>query len=390
MAWHRRWLGFGLIGVSAWLAGGCASQLPDWAQSKQSMSTFITEPGSPRLRGQMPDTLKVVQITAPQPLDTPPPPISGTEQVSYTNRGTVRVRVRAWVNGRPIFDGEVMQMAGPEINRLPVGLSSAERSLKLAEIVNSAIEQLVDQELMYQDAIKKLEKGNPHAIGKLKEFVELEWDKSLQKMREAGVPERDIREIEPSARRMLERNLISSEYARSRIKPAVDRVGGLLEVREYYETHLNEFGAEDKVVWQDIFIPLNPNQPTIEDLKRFAEELVNRCRNQEDFNKLIVYDGLGKNGDGLGQRRGEIRPAELEPYLFALEPGKIGPIVPFPTGVHLIRVTKREFKGQLPLNDEVAKVIRKKLEKELADREYRRMVRELRARSIWRLEKDTQ
>jgi len=398
MAWHKRCLGMGMVGMSAWFLSGCA-QLPDWAQPRQSMSTLISDPGEPRLRAQMSDAPKKVQINMPLPLDIAPPKElerpaqpapSGIQQTSLVSRGTVRVRVRAWVNGRPLFDNEVMQLAGPELSRLPVGLSSAERTQKMAEVVNNAIEQLIDQEIMYQDAIKKLEKANPQALDKLKEYVDLESDKTLDRMRQANVPESDIREIEPTLRRMTERNLVSSEYARSRIRPLIETRIGLMEVREYYETHLSEFQSEDKVYWKDVFIPLSPNHPTIDALKLFAEGLANRCRNEDDFNKLIAFDGLGKNGEGLGNRRGEIRPSELEQTLFEMEPGRIGPIIPFGSGVHLIWVTKRERKGQLPLNDEVAKIIRRKLEKDLADREYRRLVRELRVRAVWRIETDTQ
>ena len=396
MAQQGRWFGVGILGVSACLLGGC-TQLPDWAQPRHSLAQVISEPGIPQPRAQMSDGPKIGPIAPLKPIDIAAPmPIETTsqkaeiQQASYTNRGTVRVRVRAWVNGRPIFDNEVMQMAGPELSRLPNGLTNAERTVKMAEVVNSAIEQLIDSELMFQDAVKKLEKNNPSALDKLKEFVDLEFDKTMEKMRKAGVPEKDIRELEPAARRMMERNLISSEYARSRIKPIIETRIGLVEIREYYETHLSEFVSEDKVVWQDIFLPVSPNNPTLDQLTRFAQDLINRCRTPDDFNKLLIYDALGKNGEGLGQRKGEIRPAELEPHLFALAQGQIGPVVPVGTGVHLIRVVKRDYKGQLPLNDEVAKTIRRKLEKDLADREYRRIVRELRARSVWRIESDTQ
>lgn len=394
MAWYRRWLSVGMVSMSGLLLGGCASQLPEWAQYRHSPSLDLTSGGT--MRAQMADPPKSVQIATPRPLDiAPPQPIESIstrptiEQTSLSSRGTVRVRVRAWVNGRPIFENEVMQTAGRALALMPKGLSSAEQSRKMTEIVNSAIDQLIDSELIYQDAVKKLEKVNPSALDRLREYVELEFDKRLQFMRENKVPESDIREMEPAARRIMERDLIASEYARSRIKPIVETRIGLMEVREYYESHLSEFQSEDRITWQDIFIPLSANHPTIEDLKRFGEDLINRCLKEDDFNKLIIYDGLGKNGEGLGQRKGEIQPAELESILFSLEPGKIGPVVPFPTGVHLIRVTKREYKGQLPLNDEVAKVIRKKLEKEIADREYRRLVRELRARAVWRIESES-
>jgi parvulin-like peptidyl-prolyl isomerase len=167
----------------------------------------------------------------------------------------------------------------------------------------------------------------------------------------------------------------------------------LSEIREYYDEHKNEFQTVDKITWQDIFIPLNANQPTINDLKRFAEEQIGKCRpGTDDFNKLMVYnegDSKLRNGAGLGQRRGEVRPAELEEHLFALRQGDIGPVIPFTTGVHLLRVTKREYAGQLPLNDETQKQIRKKLENQLFEREYRRIVRELKTRAVVRLERDS-
>lgn len=393
MTWRKEWFGIGVIGLSGVLAG-CAS-LPDWATPEKSLAYGISEPAQPRVeRAQMPDG-RPVTLQKPPPIAPPvgviaPPP--GITQTSLSTRGTVRVSVRAWVNGRPIFDDEVMQMAGQDVRRIQVSLSEPQRSEKLAELINTVLDGIIDQELMYQDAVKRLEKINPTGLEKLKEYVDQEFDKSLDRMRRANLPEADIREIEPIARRLLERNLISGEYARTRIKPFVDSRVGLTEIREYYEEHKNEFQTIDKIAWQDIFIPLNANQPTIDELKRFAEEQIKRCRTADDFNKLMVYnegDSKLRNGEGLGQRRGEIRPAELEAPLFALRQGEIGPVIPFTTGVHLIRVTKRENAGQLPLNDETQKVIRKKLEAQLFDREYRRIVRELKTRAVVRLERDS-
>jgi parvulin-like peptidyl-prolyl isomerase len=287
------------------------------------------------------------------------------------------------VNGRPIFDDELMQWAGQ-------GLEQAHRDGTMTEHFNAKLDELVDQELMYQDAVKRLEKVSPHSLDKMREFVDQEFDKSLQRWRQAKLPEDQIREIESTARRLLERSLISTEYARSRIKPMLDSVINLTQISEYYESHKNEFQTVDKVIWQDIFIPVGPNQ-TIEDVRRFGEDLINKCLKPGDFDRLMVYnegDSKLRGGEGIGQRRGEIRPVELEEHLFKLREGQIGPVVPFTTGVHLIRVSKREDAGQLPLDETVQKAIRKKLESQLADREYRRIVRELRGRSVVRIEKE--
>lgn len=433
MAWQRRWLGVSVIGLSGWLLTGCASDLPDYAMPKRSWSADISETSArPQVRSQIGDgplgaPLKVTPPIGPPLLQverppafmeatkTPailvaPPPGVGVIQTSLASRGTVRVRVRAWVNGRPIFDDEVVQAAGPDMRRI-YSLPDAQRAEKMTELVNAVLDQIVDQELMYQDACRKLEKVNPKALEKMKDYVDNEFDKTLKKMRDSKVTEEQIREIEPTARRMMERNLISTEYARSRIMEVLKSRINLDAVREYYETHKNEFRTVDKVVWQDIFIPTSPNLPTVEDVRRFAEEEINKCRVPGDFDKLMVYndrdDGKLRGGEGIGTRlssevvtgegslrqvssvAGDIRPIELEPYLAKLREGAIGPVVPFPLGVHLIRVTKREYAGQMPLDDQVQKTITKKLESQLADREYRRIVRELRLRARIEIERET-
>jgi hypothetical protein len=392
----RHGFGMATVGLGCWLLTGCAT-LPDWAQPKASLASELTAPLAPGLvRMQMSDgpgvsIKKPIQPPAgvqPPPGIAPPP---GLQQVSLT-RNAMRVVVRVWVNGRPIFDDEVMQMAGPDMDRARRTLSEPQRSNKTAEILNAVIDTIIDQELMQQDAVKKLEKHNPRGLDKLKEYVEQEFDKAMARMRKANESEERIRELEPVARRILERSLISQEYARSRIKPILESRIGLTEVREYYEAHKKEFKVDDRIIWQDIFIPLNPNQPTVDMAKQFAEELISRISGPDGFNQLMVYnqgDSKLRGGEGLGHKRGEIRPAELEEHLFRLEPGDIGPVVAFATGVHIFRVTKKERAGVLPLNDETQKIIRKKLENEVADREYRRIIRELRQRAVIRIEKDS-
>src|SRR5713226_10463477 len=107
----------------------------------------------------------------------------------------------------------------------------------MTELLNAVIDQIVEQELMYQDAVKKIEKNGKHMLDKLRDFVDQEFDKTVQKMRDGKVPEDQIREIEPTARRMLERNLISTEYVRSRIEDIRKSRVNLDSIREYYEAH---------------------------------------------------------------------------------------------------------------------------------------------------------
>jgi hypothetical protein len=197
MARQTRWWGAGVLGMSGWLLAGCA-QLPDYAVPTRSFAQDISRPGDAQSRAQMADGPQRTKLSTPQPLQLIPavgtnatkPPI---EQTSFANRGIVSCQVRAWVNGRPIFEAEVMQQAGPDLNKLAPGMSAAEATKRIAEIRDSAIEHLIDQEVIYQEFVKMIEKRAPHMFEKLKEFVDQECDKTVERMQKAGAPDKAIR-----------------------------------------------------------------------------------------------------------------------------------------------------------------------------------------------------
>lgn len=354
------------------------AQLPDPAPPQPFNSANATKtplPLPPAPSNLLPNGNPLLQISST---------IGAQQAAALIDGSQVRVKIRAWVNGQPIFHDELLQVVGPSLQQI-VKMPEPQRSEKVAQIVNAALEQLVDQEVMYQDAIKKLEKVNKSALDKLKEYVDQDYEKQVKKMREGGVPDEYIAAAAHVARRMLERRLISEEYARNRIMGGIKSQVTLDRIQAYYKDHLSEFEATDKVQWQDVFIAVGPKYPTPADARRAAEDLIARCRTPEDFAKLLPYDdGDSKlrGGAGLGERRGEIRPAELEPMLLQLKEGQIGPVFELPTGVHIYRVVKREYAGQVPLNAQTQKAIQRKLENQLAEREIRQLVRELRERSV--------
>jgi peptidyl-prolyl cis-trans isomerase SurA len=384
MAQGSRWIGVGLIGLSI---TGCVSTGRPAPMPEHSLALDITEEQAPRLsRAQQSEARRPIPIPATQ---APAPPAGATLQTSLSVKpAPAPVTPRAWVNGKPIFEDEVLYIIGPELRNYQA-MAEPRRSEMLQTRMAEALDQLIDQEVLYQDGIAKLEKANPRALDKLKEFVMQQVDQQVAKMQVAGVPPDQLKEIEPIHRRCQQRSMVSMEYARSRIRGIVESVVGLEMIKEYYDDHKNEFQTVDKVKWQDVFIEVGPKHPTLAEARQFGEQLLSSCRTSEDFNRLIPYDdgdSVKRGGDGLGQRRGEIQPAILEEALFRLREGQIAGPIDMPSGVHLIRVVKRDYAGQVPLNDETQKTIRKKLENQLADREYRSLVRELKARAVIRKE----
>src|SRR5262249_24100521 len=138
-----------------------------------------------------------------------------------------------------------------------------------------------------------------------------------------------------------------------------------------------------KVKWQNLFIAVGPKHPTLADARCFAEDVVARWRNGEDLDQLLEFDdgtARANKGEGIGETHEDIRPRELEPFLFAMRDGEFGPLVELPTGVHIFRLVKREQGGVMTFDDKVQRMIDNKLRNEVFDRERRYLVRELRER----------
>ncbi len=378
--------------VTGCFTGGIAKVGPN-----EFLSGDLTAEATPRLaRMQTPDAGDPkfrAQSTPLLPPSGPAPSLpTGTQQTSSTVAKNVRVSVRAWVNGKPIFDEEVMQViprqSWRDLNTLP----EPQRSERLSDVFRLALDRLIDQEVAYQDAVKKLEKGNAKALEKLKDMAAQEYEKNMKAVRDSGkFTEEQIKDSERIGKRLSERELISSEYMRSRIFPTLVKFIGAEAIEDYYFAHLNEFQRVDSVKWQDVFIAVGPRLPTVAHAMRYAEDLIAQCRTNEDFQRLLLLDeGDSKlrGGEGLGTRRGEIKPAEVEDVLFRLRPGEIGPVIELSTGVHIVRVLQREFAGQIPLDVKTQNLIKGKLRSQLAEREYKRIVRELKDRSTIEIERD--
>jgi peptidyl-prolyl cis-trans isomerase SurA len=310
-----------------------------------------------------------------------------------------QVKVRAWVNGKPIFDEDIYAIIYPALQHLHAqSMPESERARKQADLFKTILEQFIDRELLYQDAIRKIEAANPKAMKKLKEVAKKEFEKEVQKKRrDAKITEETFQEVlrrqgmtMAAWERMEERKFIANEYLISRIhgylKPSRE------DLWEYYETHLNEFQRLDSVDWQDLFIAADtPKHPSREAARRRAEELAYRLKKGEPFANLLQYDdGLAhlRQGEGFGKRRGEIQPPEVEKYLFAMRDGEVSPPIEISTGFHIVRLVKREQAGQIPFNEETQRLIANKLRNEIFEREAKRILHDLRSRAIIEIEKN--
>jgi parvulin-like peptidyl-prolyl isomerase len=379
MNWHRLVLS-GL--VSAGLAG-CAATSPSLH-------------GVQRL--QMDEKEANPQpVARTQPPRTPPVPIlDQSPEIIPPEVGGVRVTssIRAMVNNVPILDEEVRDACYPSL--MDLARSASVRRMSPQEIANAQVQiltrelqELVERELILQECYARLKGPGQKFLEKLKEAAGKEFDKQTRGWKEKAncKTDEELREFMrkqglslAGMRRQFERKFIASQYVRSRLEPNIDRNIQHEQIREYYDKHPEEFQTVDGVTWLDIFIDLSKYADR-QAARQFADLLVQRGREGEDFVKLSgQYDqGIStySQGEGFGHRHGEIRPPEAEPILFGMKEGDIR-IIELANGFHVIKLTKREYNGLLPLNEKTQTRIREKLKDEALQREYKHMVNDLR------------
>jgi hypothetical protein len=304
------------------------------------------------------------------------------------SRDTRASRIRAVVNGEAILDEEVMAAAFQ-------GMVAAQNEKEKEEVFKAKLNEIIDREVILQDAQARLKNGGERFLKELKKAANREFDKEwLHKLmranhftdaekfkvflRQGGMPLDLIR-------RQWERNFIAMQYLRTRIDPQMNKVGHL-QIHDYYLRHADEFHVEDSVTWQDVFITAGAPHPSREAASQFADTLVARIRKGEDFARLAKeYDNgdshFRENCEGVGHKRGEIRPQHLEEGLFKMKPGEVAR-VEMEHGFHIVKLLGRQRAGKRPFDEKVQKEIKEKLRAEVFQLEMKRIVNDLKRHSI--------
>jgi parvulin-like peptidyl-prolyl isomerase len=393
-------LGIWVVGfwVSAFLflvaAAGCSTDHAMLAQDKNSPDPSVTRSQKPdKPPGEPKSDTGVQQVNYVAP-DKP-----STEKANEIPRAKPQVfdalnpetgRIMAIVNGVLILKKEVDDAARPSLAQM----SDTERSAKMNEIRRQYLDDLIDRELLMHDLQHIAKTRNKQFYEHLKEDADKEWEKYLKGLQNNLVSRgevinsrKDLKDIVQhmgmdleSMRRRFERDHMARIYLHVRVRDVVQKSIGRQEIFDYYAQHENEFQLEDSVDWQEIFIDAsqfkNPQEAAA-----WAGQLAARARAGEDFKVLVKQydqgDSSYRNGAGEGHRHGEIRPQELEPILFQMHDGDIGPVTPIGNGFRVFRLVKRQYAGKQELNEQLQEKIKQKLEREVLARESRRFLADL-------------
>jgi parvulin-like peptidyl-prolyl isomerase len=377
-----------------WLAAASAALAACGCFTKAStLAALPPLPGQPAVdakaapevtRGQKPDQANPTNTAVCRLLTLP---VDRPAEAAHANSTAT---IRAVVNGDLILDEELRMSCAPQ-------MAAARSSKDQEEVLKQGLDVLIDREILLQDAISKLKRGGKQGEALLKKIEEIsaeEFDKRWLRpmLKEKHLASRDdlialMRQHGLAlevVRRWWIRNYMAQQYLSSRIEPLINRIGHT-EISEYYNIHSDEYTQPDTVEWQDIFLDASRHASRVA-ARRFAESLVRRVRDGDDFAKLSAeFDdgesGRFRKGAGQGRKHGEIFPHEAEALLFQMHDGDID-IVECPGGFHIVRLVKRQYAGPIPFDAKVQKEIRDKLRMVVFLREKNSIIKELKRRAV--------
>jgi parvulin-like peptidyl-prolyl isomerase len=308
-----------------------------------------------------------------------------------SSSGAIAVRMRATVNGIPIMEDELREALAPYLGEL-MQVPESQRAAALQKLNERELNRLIERELVLEEAMAKIKGLNrPTVMEELKKEAAKDADKRVREVKTALKMQSDdeFKVVLASQgmsvaglRRQSERSFMMMEYVRNLIYPTVQRIS-LQQMRDYYNQHPDEFKTEDSVQWQDLFIDASKHAAPAA-ARAHAEHVLARVKAGEDFAKLAQEfdDGDSKlrGGAGLGSKHGEILPAQAEELMWSLK-AEESSILDLGFGFHIVRIVKREYTGLRPFDVPCQMEIRKKLQGVIAEREYRRIVDDLKRKA---------
>lgn len=284
-------------------------------------------------------------------------------------------RVAATVNGDVITLRELEARTGSDYAAARTMPPGPERDKAIAKALQLALDQVVAERLFAaQTAALGVETSEGEvdaAIEDIKKRNNLDDNQLREALRSQGI---DLATFRQTVRRDIEAMRVLQVKVRSRVKVTDD------DVRNYWQTHPQEFQAEPEIHVRHIFVGFTPGVAEEEErAQRRAEAIRARIEKGEDFAAVARAASEGPSASDGGElgwlKRGTIQP-ELERVAFALPTGGVSGVVRTRSGFQILKVDERRGGGPLPF-EEVQEEIRNRLVNDQAESYRAQFIEEL-------------
>jgi parvulin-like peptidyl-prolyl isomerase len=246
---------------------------------------------------------------------------------------------------------------------------------EMKEFRDSVVQKLVDETLLLQEAKRRHITPNPKQ-------VEEEIKLKTTKYRKQADWEKSKDAIISSMRPDIEKDNII-EQLRKKTKDVPEP--SLKQVKQYYQGHGDKFTAPEKWNVSIILLKVEPSSPgdVWKETMEFAEELVDKLRNGENFEELARIhsgDDSAINGGNMGYIHTGMLSKPAQNVLNTMEVGQISEPVMLLKGVAIFRLNGIQGDRLNPF-DNVKDRAKDLLTRQLGDEAWKKLIIKLRENS---------
>jgi len=300
-------------------------------------------------------------------------------------------QIVAYVNGEPILASEVLR-SHPNAERLEAVRSQMPPE-QYQQLRRQLIEQIlqihIDQRLLIQGFKSTLKKPQKEMLD---DAISKMFSQEIEKLKaEFGVHSDYELEVELAKKNLsletLQRDFgkraMASEFMRH--KAGTFHEPSRRELLEEYEKRKQkEYFRPARVRWQQILISYGANggkQGAIEKLTNAAQELRNGTDFSDVAKKYSNGPGAAQGGYWDWMQKGSLTDRAVEDELFSMPVGRISDVLVGESSFQLVRVLDRENEHFIPF-EKVQDALKDDLHREFEDNARRRVIEELRAKSV--------
>ena len=275
----------------------------------------------------------------------------GVREASETDAGGAA----AVVNGAAIPRAEVDRITDAFAKQMGAGVSDEQRASIKTALGKQALDNLVNQKLLVQEAERKGIVADPKAVEEQMEKV-VKMFPDPQKMKEQlsamGVGEGELR-------RDIAQNLLIKELLDRQAPKGTEPTEE--EIKAFYEANASSFDLPERVRASHILLATSADDPPEKKAERKAAlaALREKIAGGADFAEVAKENSdcpSKESGGDLGFfEKGKMVP-EFEKAAFAQAKGELGQIVETPFGYHLIKVTDRKEPEKASLENASARI----------------------------------
>lgn len=246
-------------------------------------------------------------------------------------------KIVAVVNNEIITQREVDTMLIPVYEQFRTIYSGTELIKRVEAARQEIMERIIEEKLILSEA----KKANI-------DISEREIDDMMDQMKKRFATKKELDKA------LLEQNMTLKEL-RAKYKEQLmsrkfvfQKVGSFVtvtpvEIKEYYDSHPEEFTIPEQIRLRNILIKPRPNFPP-ERAAQAARDILVRLKAGEDFGEIAraVSSGPGASDGGLTgyAKRGDLMP-DIEKAVFGKNAGEITDVIQTPEGFHIFKVEEK-------------------------------------------------